>query len=81
MWGCQCIMVAHAVYVVVSLPAGSAERTSWCIAAIAGDVAGRTAAEGAAGSSGRPTAVAVAGAATYRGVVVAITRHRTVVVH
>ena len=73
-------MVAHAVYVCVSLPAGSAEMTLASIAAIAGNIAGRTTAEGAAGSSGRPAAMAVAGATTHRGVVVAITRHRTVVV-
>ena len=48
MWGGWCIMVAHVVYVVVSLPAGSAEMTLASIAAIAGHIAGRTAAEGAA---------------------------------
>ena len=72
-------MVAHAVYVCVSLPAGSAEMTLASIAAIAGHVARSTAAEGAAGSSGLTDAVAVAEAATDR-VVVAITRHRTVAV-
>ena len=71
-------MVAHAVYVCVSLPACASEVAPGSIAAIAGHIAGRTAAEGAAGSSGRPAAMAVAGATTHRGVVVAITRHRTV---
>ena len=73
-------MVAHAVYVCVSLPACASEGAIGSIAAIAGDVAGRTAAEGAAGSIGRPAAMAVAGATTHRGDVVAITRHRTVAV-
>ena len=46
----------------------------------ASHVAGRTAAKRAAGSIGRPTAMAVAEAATHRGVVVAVTRHGTVAV-
>ena len=71
-------MVAHAVYVGVSLPASTSESSSGSIAAIAGHAAGRTSAEGAAGSIGRHAAVAVAKATTHRGVVVAITRHRTV---
>ena len=53
-------MVAHAVYVGVSLPACASEGAPGSIAAIAGNIAGRTAAEGAAGSSGRPAAVGVA---------------------
>ena len=73
-------MVTHAVYVGVSLPACASEVAPGSIAAIAGHIAGRTAAEGAAGSSGQPAAMAVAGAATHRGVVVASTRHRTVVI-
>ena len=73
-------MVAHAVYVCVSLPAGSAEMTLASIAAIAGHVAGRTAAEGAAGSIGLTDAVGVAEAAANSVVVVAITRRGTVAV-
>lgn len=73
-------MVAHAVYVCVSLPAGSAEMTLASIAAIAGHVARSTAAEGAAGSSGRHAAVGVAEAAANSVVVVAITRRGTVAV-
>ena len=73
-------MVAHAVYVCVSLPTGASEVTFGSIVAIAGHAAGRTAAGGAAGSIGRHAAMAVAGATTHRGVVVAITRHRTVAV-
>ena len=46
--------------------------------AIAGHVVGGAAAERAAGSSGRRAAVAVAEAATHRGV--AVTRHWTVAV-
>lgn len=42
-------MVAHAVYVVVSLPAGTSESSLGAIVAIAGHVAGRTGAEGAVG--------------------------------
>ena len=79
MWGGLCIMVAHAVYVCVSLPACASEVAPGSITAIVGHIAGRTAAEGAAGSSGRPAAMAVAGATTHRGVV-AITRHRTLAV-
>ena len=74
-----CIMVAHAVYVCVSLPAGSAEMTLASIAAIAGHIAGSAAAEGAAGSSGLTDAVGVA-EATANSVVVAITRRGTVAV-
>ena len=74
-------MVAHAVYDDVSLPAGTtSEDSSGSSVAIAGHAAGRMAAEGAAGSSGRPAAVVVAKSATHRGVVVAITRHGTVAV-
>ena len=47
---------------------------------MAGHVARRTGAECAAGSIGRPAAMAVAEAATHRGVAVAVTRHRTVAV-
>ena len=46
----------------------------------ASHVARRTGAEGAAWSIGRPAAMAVAEAATHRGVAVAVTRHRTVAV-
>ena len=60
--------------------AGTAEAPLGSIVAIGGHVAGRTAAERAAGSIGRPTAMAVAEAATHRGVVVAVTRHGTVAV-
>ena len=74
-------MVAHAVYDDVSLPAGTtSEDSPGSSVAIAGHAAGRMAAEGAAGSSGRPAAVVVAKSATHRGVVVAITHHRTVAV-
>ena len=76
----QCIMVAHAVYDGVSLLAGTSESSLGSIVAIGGHVAGRTAAKRAAGSIGRPTAMAVAEAATHRGVVVAVTRHGTVAV-
>lgn len=72
-------MVAHAVYSVVSLPACASEGSPWGIAAIAGHAARRTAAKGAARSSGRSAAMAVAEAATHRGIVIAITRHWTVV--
>ena len=72
-------MVAHAVYVCVSLPAGSAEMTLASIAAIAGHAAVRRCTEGAAGSSGRSAAVGVA-EATANSVVVAITRRGTVAV-
>ena len=48
--------------------------------ALADHVARRTGAECAAWSIGRPTAMAVAEAATHRGVAVAVTRHRTVAV-
>ena len=75
-------MVAHAVYVCVSLPACPSESSPGSIAAIAGHIAGRTAAEGVAGSSGRPAAMAFAEATTHRGGAVAVTRHWTVsVVH
>ncbi len=47
---------------------------------MAGHVARRTGAEGAAWSIGRPAAMAVAEAATHRGVAVAVTRHGTVAV-
>ena len=60
--------------------ASTAEAPLGSIVAIAGHAASRTAAEGAAGSSGRPAAMAVAEATTHRGVVVAVTRHRTVAV-
>ena len=73
-------MVAHAVYVGVSLPAGSAEMTLASIAAIAGHIAGSTAAEGAAGSIGLADAVGVAEATANSVVVVAITRRGTVAV-
>ena len=46
---------------------------------MAGHVARRTGAECAVGSIGRTTAMTVAEAATHRGIVVAITRHGTVV--
>ena len=46
----------------------------------ASHVARRTGAESAAWSIGRPAAMAVAEAATHRGVAVAVTRHRTVAV-
>ena len=46
----------------------------------ASHVARRTGAEGAAWSIGRPAAMAVAEAASHRGVAVAVTRHRTVAV-
>ena len=72
-------MVAHAVYVCVSLPAGSAEMTLASSAAIAGHIAGSAAAEGAAGSIGLADAVGVA-EATANSVVVAITRRGTVAV-
>ena len=50
---CECIMVAHAVYDDVSLPAGTtSEDSPGSSVAIAGHAAGRMAAEGAAGSSG-----------------------------
>ena len=68
-------MVAHAVYIGTGLPACASEIALGSIAAIAGHIA-----EGAAGRSGRPAAMAVAEATTHRGVVVAITRHRTVAV-
>ena len=60
--------------------ASTAEAPLGSIVAIGGHVAGRTAAKRAAGSIGRPTAMAVAEAATHRGVVVAVTRHGTVAV-
>ena len=72
-------MVALAVYDDVSLPAGTtSEDSPGSSVAIAGHAAGRMAAEGAAGSIGRPTAMAVAEAATHRGIVIAVTRHGTV---
>ena len=71
-------MVAHAVYVDVSLLAGTAEDSLWSIVAIAGHAAVRRCTEGAAGSIGRPTAMTVAEATTHRGV--AVTRHWTVAV-
>ena len=43
---CLCIMVAHALYVCVSLLACAFEVTPGSIAAIAGYIAGRTATEG-----------------------------------
>ena len=75
-------MVAHAVYRedMASLAGTTSEDSPGSSVAIAGHAAGRMAAEGAAGSSGRPAAVVVAKSATHRGVVVAITRHRTVAV-
>ena len=75
-------MVAHAVYreYMASLAGTTSEDSPGSSVAIAGHAAGRMAAEGAAGSSGRPAAVVVAKSATHRGVVVAITRHRTVAV-
>ena len=56
-------MVTHAVYIGVSLLAYTSEVTLGGIVAIAGHVAGRTAAGDAAGSSGRPAVVVVAEAA------------------
>ena len=75
-------MVAHAVYRedMASLAGTASEDSPGSSVAIAGHAAGRMAAEGAAGSSGRPAAVVVAKSATHRGVVVAITRHWTVAV-
>ncbi len=75
-------MVAHAVYRedMASLAGTTSEDSPGSSVAIAGHAAGRMAAEGAAGSSGRPAAVVVAKSATHRGVVVAITRHVTVAV-
>ena len=75
-------MVAHAVYreYMASLAGTASEDSPGSSVAIAGHAAGRMAAEGAAGSSGRPAAVVVAKSATHRGVVVAITRHGTVAV-
>ena len=75
-------MVAHAVYRedMASLAGTTSEDSPGSSVAIAGHAAGRMAAEGAAGSSGRPAAVVVAKGATHRGVVVAITRHVTVAV-
>ena len=67
-------MVAHAVYVDVSLFASAAEMSPGSIVAIAGHFARRTSAEGACWSSGRPAAMVVAEAATHRGGV-ATTRH------
>ena len=72
-------MVAHAVYVDVSLLAGTAEDSLWSIVAIVSYVAVRRCTEGAAGSSGRSAAVGVAEATAYR-VVVSITRRGTVAV-
>ena len=72
-------MVAHAVYVSVILPASASEVALGSIVAIAGYIACRTAAEDAAGSSGRPDTVVVV-ASNNRGIVVAITRHGTVAV-
>ena len=60
-------MVAHAVYVCISLPACASEGTPGSSVAIAGDAAGRTGAKDAAGSSG--TAVVIAGIAS-NGIVV-----------
>ena len=75
-------MVAHAVYRedMASLAGTASEDSPGSSVAIAGHAAGRMAAEGAAGSSGRPAVVVVAKSATHRGVVVAITRHWTVAV-
>ena len=72
-------MVAHAVYVDVSLLAGTAEDSLWGIVAIAGHAAIRRCTEGAAGSSGRSAAVGVAEATANR-VVVSIARRGTVAV-
>ena len=63
---------------VVNLPAGTSESSFRGGTAIAGHVARQTGAECAAGSIGRPTAMAVAEATTHRGV--AVTRHWTVAV-
>ena len=71
-------MVAHAVYVCVSLPACASEVAPGSIAAMAGHVARRTGAESAAWSIGRPTAMTVAEATTHRGI--AVTRHWTIAV-
>ena len=81
---CQCIMVAHAVYVEGKrLPAGTtSEGAARCIVAVASivcHVARRMVAERTSRSGCRHAAVAVvAEAATHRGIAVAITRHWTV---
>ena len=69
-WGLPCIMVAHAVYSVVSLPAGSTEHALGGSHAVdsAGHAARGTAAERAAGScGGRSCHTAVAAAESAAG--------------
>ena len=75
-------MVAHAVYRedMASLAGTASEDSPGSSVAIAGHAARRMTAEGAAGSSGRHAAVAVAEAAANSVVVVAITRRGTVAV-
>ena len=66
-------MVDHALYREVSLLAKGSARGTATARHVARGTAGR-----AAWSIGRPAAMAVAEAATHRGIVVAITRHGTV---